>query len=63
MRATTFVLALAAALTLGACGGKSEAPAGEPAAALTGAGWEGGEGFDPTKPGENARVIAFFHPG
>jgi hypothetical protein len=63
MRATKFVVALAVALTLGACGGKSEAPAGEPAAALTGAGWESGEGFDPTKPGESARVIAFFHPG
>ncbi|MDJ0523720.1 MAG: hypothetical protein QNJ90_16770 [Planctomycetota bacterium] len=63
MRATTSILALALALVLGACGSKGEAPKGEPAAALKGAGWDGGEGFDPTKPGENARVIAFFHPG
>ncbi len=63
MRTMTTALALCAALTLAACGGKSEAPTGEPAAALQGAGWDGGEGLDPTQSSDKVRVIAFFEPG
>lgn len=77
MRITTLVLALTAALLIG-CGaekddttkntgdsGTNNSSSGDSAGtgiALNGAGWDGGDGIDPTKASDKIRIVQFLKP-